>query len=31
MQGSAYPVVDDDGDQVGAVLVHDAIGGIVPG
>ena len=27
MQGSAYPVCDREGDQVGAVLVHDAIEG----
>jgi PAS domain S-box-containing protein len=26
MQGSAYPVTDEHGDQVAAVLVHDAIG-----
>jgi len=27
MQGSAYPVCDEDGDQVAAVLVHEAIEG----
>lgn len=31
MQGSAYPVVDEEGDQVAAVLVHDAITGLTSG
>ncbi|MET4674610.1 MULTISPECIES: PAS domain S-box protein [unclassified Luteibacter] len=31
MQGTSYPVCDRDGDQVGAVLVHDAIGEPRPG
>jgi PAS domain S-box-containing protein len=31
MQGSAYPVCDREGDQVGAVLVHDAIDGLSHG